>query len=33
VSGTYRFHSITPMVGALLGDPINIRVDTATLAG
>jgi TadE-like protein len=33
VSGTYRFHSLTPLVGALLGDPINIRVDTATLAG
>jgi Flp pilus assembly protein TadG len=33
VSGTYQFHSITPMVGALLGDPISIRVDTATLAG
>ena len=33
VSGSYRFHSITPLVGALLGDPINIGVDTATLAG
>jgi hypothetical protein len=33
VSGTYRFHSLMPLVGALLGDPINIRVDTATLAG
>jgi hypothetical protein len=33
VSGTYHFHSLTPMVGGLLGDPINIRVDTATLAG
>ena len=33
VSGTYQFHSLTPLVGALLGDPINIRVDTATLAG
>jgi hypothetical protein len=33
VSGTYRFHSLTPLVGGLLGDPINIRVDTSTLAG
>ncbi len=33
VSGTYQFHSVTPLVGGLLGDPINIRVDTATLAG
>lgn len=33
VTGTYPFHSITPLVAALLGDPINIRVDTATLAG
>ena len=33
ISGTYRFHSLTPLVGALMGDPINIRVDTATLAG
>ncbi len=33
ISGTYRFHSLTPLVGTLMGDPINIRVDTATLAG
>ncbi len=33
VSGTYGFHSLTPLVGGLLGDPINIRVDTSTLAG
>jgi Flp pilus assembly protein TadG len=33
VSGIYRFHSLTPLVGALLGDPINIRVDTSALAG
>jgi hypothetical protein len=33
VSGTYQFHSLTPLVGALLGDPIPIRVDTSTLAG
>ena len=33
VSGTYQFHSLTPLVGALLGDPIPIRVGTSTLAG
>jgi Flp pilus assembly protein TadG len=33
VTGSYQFHSITPMVGALLGDPIPMRVDTSTLAG
>jgi len=33
VSGTYAFHSITPFVGALLGDPITIQVDTSALAG
>jgi Flp pilus assembly protein TadG len=33
VSGNYQFHSITPLVGRLLGDPINIHVDTSTLAG
>jgi hypothetical protein len=32
-SGTYRFHSITPLVGVLLGDPIMIQVDTSVLAG
>ncbi len=33
VSGTYRFHSLTPFVGALLGDPISISVDTSAIAG
>jgi hypothetical protein len=33
VSGTYQFHSLTPLVGALLGNPILIRVDTSELAG
>jgi hypothetical protein len=33
VTGTCQFHSITPMVGALLGDPIPMQVDTSTLAG
>jgi hypothetical protein len=33
VSGTYQFHSLTPLVGALLGDPITIRVETSELAG
>jgi Flp pilus assembly protein TadG len=33
VTGTYQFHSLTPLVAGVLGDPINIRVDTATLAG
>jgi hypothetical protein len=32
-SGTYRFHSLTPLVGAVLGDPIPISVDTSALAG
>lgn len=31
-SGTYRFHSVTPLVGAFLGDPINIQVATSALA-
>ncbi len=31
--GTYRFHSVTPLVGALLGDPINMQVMTSVLAG
>ena len=30
---TYRFHSLTPFVGALLGDPIQISVDTSAIAG
>jgi Flp pilus assembly protein TadG len=33
VSGTYPFQSLTPMVGALMGNPITIRVDTSALAG
>ena len=33
VSGTYRFHSLTPLVGALMGDPIIILVDTSALVG
>ena len=33
VSATYRFQSLTPMVGVLLGNPITIRVDTSAPAG
>jgi Flp pilus assembly protein TadG len=33
VSGTYAFHSVTPLVGALLGDPITIQVTTSAPAG
>lgn len=33
VSGSYTFRSITPFVGAVLGDPINMRVSTSALAG
>jgi Flp pilus assembly protein TadG len=33
VTGSYQFHSLTPFVGALLGDPINMQVQTAALAG
>ena len=33
VTGSYSFQSLTPMVGALLGNPITIRVDTSVLAG
>ena len=33
VSGTYQFHSVTPLVSAFLGDPITIRVNTSALAG
>ena len=32
-TGTYHFHSVTPLVGALLGDPITIQVVTSELAG
>ena len=33
VTGTYEFRSVTPLVGSLLGNPINMRVDTTVLAG
>jgi Flp pilus assembly protein TadG len=33
VSATYRFQSLTPLVGALLGNPITIRVDTSAPVG
>ena len=33
VTGTYQFHSVTPLVSALLGDPITIQVNTSELAG
>ena len=33
VTGAYSFHSLTPFVGALLGDPINMQVQTSALAG
>lgn len=33
VSGTYQFHSLTPLVGAIMGDPILIQIDTSALAG
>jgi Flp pilus assembly protein TadG len=33
VSGSYPFHSLTPLVRALLGDPINMSVNTSALAG
>jgi hypothetical protein len=33
VTGSYQFHSLTPLVGALLGDPINMQVQTAAQAG
>jgi Flp pilus assembly protein TadG len=32
VNGAYRFYSVTPMVGAVLGSPITMRVATSTLA-
>ena len=32
-TGTYQFHSVTPLVGALLGNPITLQVDTSALAG
>jgi Flp pilus assembly protein TadG len=32
-SGNYAFHTVTPLVGALLGNPINLQVGTAVLAG
>ncbi|GAC1317542.1 MAG: hypothetical protein NVSMB2_11410 [Chloroflexota bacterium] len=33
VTGTYLFHTLTPFVRALLGDPISIQVQTSALAG
>jgi Flp pilus assembly protein TadG len=33
VQGSYPFHSLTPLVRALLGDPINLTVSTAAPAG
>lgn len=33
VTASYAFRSLTPLVGALLGDPINLQVHTAALAG
>jgi hypothetical protein len=33
VTGAYLFHSVTPLVGAFLGDPITIQVNTSAIAG
>ena len=33
VSGDYSFQSVTPLVGAVLGNPINMHVQTSALAG
>ncbi|HEY3058589.1 MAG TPA: TadE/TadG family type IV pilus assembly protein [Chloroflexota bacterium] len=33
VDGAYNFQSVTPFVGALLGNPINMQVHTSALAG
>jgi hypothetical protein len=33
VSGSYQFQALTPFVGALLGNPIDMRVETSALAG
>jgi Flp pilus assembly protein TadG len=33
VVGVYAFHPVTPFVGALFGNPINMRVQTSALAG
>ena len=32
VNGTYRFHSVVPLVGALLGDRLTIQVLTSAVA-
>jgi len=32
-SGSYSFHSLTPLVGSLLGNPINMQVATSVPAG
>jgi Flp pilus assembly protein TadG len=33
VRGSYAFHSLTPLVRAILGDPITLQVQTAGLSG
>lgn len=33
VTGTYPFHTLTPFVRAILGDPLQIQVQTSALAG
>jgi Flp pilus assembly protein TadG len=33
VSGTYRFQSLVPLVGAVLGNPIDMPLETSALAG
>ena len=33
VTGSYAFHSLTPLVRALMGDPINMTVNTSAPAG
>lgn len=33
VTGSYPFHTLTPLVGALVGDPILIETSTRAVAG
>lgn len=33
VTGMYPFHTVTPFVRAILGDPVSIQVQTSALAG
>jgi hypothetical protein len=33
VRGSYAFHSLTPLVRTILGDPITLQVQTAGLSG